>query len=396
MNVLDSSGVWTGRYNILMPGSVGTALVPSGSTDYYDLMSYCAAESNAWISVENWNSFGGPFPNGLVPDVLLFGDSTATVRSMLITKSQDTVETGEDALLVSATLDKNGRAQILRVAPAGNEMLRRPSKSAYVFVVRDSLRAEIARVPSAVQIASGHGEAEEMLVLLSALVPAKYAASIEVEHEGKSIGAIHRSKLPPSLELTSLYKGASTSRDKPLDVKWTAKDSDNDPLEVRIEFSPAPDKPFRTLFVGPNRGSWSVPGRLLSATNQGRLRVVANDGFNESERIIEPITIAPAPPAIEILSPAAGMTFPDSTPIRLRAAAFGDGDAPLAGDQIRWSLDGRVIGTGVEVEVLDLKPGKHIAIVTATEGKLTSRQEIAFIVRDSTRQYGTKGGTRKQ
>jgi hypothetical protein len=81
------------------------------------------------------------------------------------------------------------------------------------------------------------------------------------------------------------------------------------------------------------------------------------------------------------------MIFPDTTPIRLRAAAFGDADAPLSGDQIRWSLDGRTIGTGVEVEVLDLKPGKHVASVTASDGRLTSRREVAFIVRASDRKY---------
>lgn len=383
-NLLDSSGAWSGRYTILMPGTAGTA---SGPTDYYDLMSYCATETNAWISVENWNSFGGPFPNGLFPDGFLYGDTTATVRSMLTAQTQNPVETREDSLLVQATLDKNGRAQILRVAPAGNEVLRRPIKSAYEFVVRDSRRAEIARVPSIVQLASGRGEPAERLVLLTAIVPAKDAASIEVQYEAKAIGEIHRSKSPPSLTLPYMDQGAYASRDKPLDLTWVAKDGDNDPLEVRIEFSPARDKPFRTLFVGPNRGSWSVPGRLLSATKEGRLRIVANDGFNESERIIERITVAPAPPALEILAPAAGMIFPDTTPIRLRAAAFGDADAPLSGDQIRWSLDGRTIGTGVEVEVLDLKPGKHVASVTASDGRLTSRREVAFIVRASDRKY---------
>jgi hypothetical protein len=162
-------------------------------------------------------------------------------------------------------------------------------------------------------------------------------------------------------------------------------------LEVRIEFSEGEDKPFRPVFIGPNRGSWAVEGRLLSATNDGRLRIIANDGFNETEQVVEPIIVTPAPPVLRILSPATGMTFPNSTPIRLRAAAFGDGDSPLAGDQIRWELDGIAVGTDQEVEVRDLKPGKHVAKVTASEGRLTSSQKVEFIVRRSTRKSAATG-----
>jgi len=78
-------------------------------------------------------------------------------------------------------------------------------------------------------------------VLLSALVPAKDAMSISVEHDGKSIAERHRSKFAPSVQLASMEKDVSISRRTQLDVKWVAKDDDGDPLEVRIEFSPAPD-----------------------------------------------------------------------------------------------------------------------------------------------------------
>src|SRR6185369_8891658 len=61
--VRDSGGYWNGQYKILAPGTAG---LPGGAANYYDLMAYCGNESLMWISVENWNNFGGAFPNGLI------------------------------------------------------------------------------------------------------------------------------------------------------------------------------------------------------------------------------------------------------------------------------------------------------------------------------------------
>jgi hypothetical protein len=165
-----------------------------------------------------------------------------------------------------------------------------------------------------------------------------------------------------------------------MDVAWIATDKDGDALEVRIEFSAGPKMPFRPVFIGPNRGAWRVPGRVLSATNHGRVRIVANDGFNESEQIVEPVVVRAGPPLIDVLSPANGSSFPETTPIRLLAAAFGDGDAPLPGDAVQWSVDSRAMGAGVEMEVTGLRPGKHIAVVVARDGELSSEKQLMFTV----------------
>jgi hypothetical protein len=68
-NVVDASGGWTGQYAVYMAGSpYTTGWVGDGNV--YDLMSYCAGPGHkgpGWISTDNWNGFGGPFPNGLFP-----------------------------------------------------------------------------------------------------------------------------------------------------------------------------------------------------------------------------------------------------------------------------------------------------------------------------------------
>jgi hypothetical protein len=299
--------------------------------------------------------------------------------------------------LATALLEPNGRAEFLSVASVANKKSKAPIhvSSDYAFVARDLRGVEIARTPAVVLLNTGHHQDDgQSRVLLSARIAAKDAASLEVQYKGKSIGERRRSKSAPSVKFAYIEKELSVSRDGTLDVKWVASDEDGDPLEVRIEFSEGKDKPFRPLFLGPNRGSCTIDGRLLAATTSGRLRIIANDGFNETEQVIEPVVVKAAPPVLHILSPLPGITIPDSTPIRLRAAAFGDGEALLSGDQVRWTLDQREVGTGLEVEVRELRPGKHVAKVVAIEGKFTASREIAFSVSKSSRESAQ--GTKKE
>jgi hypothetical protein len=401
MNLLDNAGTWTGRYRILMPDSAGLALPSSSAVTYYDLMSYCAFENTAWISVDNWNVFGGAFPNGLFP---YFNAFSGNINSPLTGSASAPQNTGvqadrrEDALLATVLLEPNGHAEFLSVAAVANKKSKAPIRVSpdYFFVARDLRGAEIARTPAMLLLNTGdHQEGGVSRVLLSTRIAAKDAASLEVEYKGKSIGERRRSKSAPSVKFASIEKGLSVSRDGTLDVKWVAIDEDGDPLEVRIEFSEGKDKPFRPLFLGGNRGSSNIDGRLLSATTTGRFRIIANDGFNETEQVLEPITVTAAPPELQILSPSPGITLPAATPIRLRAAAFGDADAPLAGDQVHWTLDGGKVGSGLEVEVRDLKPGKHVARVTAIEGKFTASKEIAFSVLSKSSRDSAQGESKK-
>jgi hypothetical protein len=62
--------------------------------------------------------------------------------------------------------------------------------------------------------------------VLSARVPARGAASIDVEFKGTSIGERRRSKSAPDLHVRSLDKALSISREAVIDVQWTATDAD--------------------------------------------------------------------------------------------------------------------------------------------------------------------------
>jgi hypothetical protein len=383
MNQVDSTGKWTGRYRVLMDGS-------AGFTSYYDLMSYCTYEDDdiAWISVDNWNVFGGTYPNGLFPYLDIFSGTIGSGSATLANRETKPVGKGE-APLVLAIVDPQRQVHFLDIATVG---YAKPStsihlKTDYVFVARNAQGAETARIPATAELNTGHhDEAPDARIVLSARIPAKEVESLEVEYKGRVVAKRVRSKSAPEVIFLSREKGMTVSRAESAELKWQATDKDGDALEIRIEFSEGRDKPFRPVFLGPNLGLWKMDGHLLGTTTQGRLRIVANDGFNETEQIIEPIVVTAAPPALEILSPAETTVLPNTTPVRLRAAAFGDGDTPLSGEQVHWSLDGVGVGTGLEVEVRDVKPGKHVATAIAAEGKLSTSRGIQFTVFNNVRE----------
>jgi hypothetical protein len=375
MNLPDTLGKWSGRYKVLMPGSAGV-------TNYYDLMSYCANNDTAWISVDNWNVFGGAYPNGLFPYLNVFSGTIGSASAPVANRETKPVAK-EESPLVTALLDPHGQVHFLSIATVA---YKKPGASIrlnsdYVFVARNREGAEVGRIPATAELNTGHHqEGPEASIILSARIPAKEVDSVEVEYKGKAVAKRLRSKSAPMVKLLSAEKGMSISRGESVEAKWQATDDDGDPLEIRIEFSEGKDKPFRPLFIGPNRGALKLAGHLFSATAQGRLRIIANDGFNETEQIIEPVVVNAASPLLEILSPADTTVLPNTTPVRLRAAAFGDGDMPLSGEQIHWSLDGAEVGTGLEVEVRDLKPGKHVARAIAAENKFNSSRQVEFTI----------------
>ena len=119
---------------------------------------------------------------------------------------------------------------------------------------------------------------------------------------------------------------------------------------------------------------------MLEAAKEGRLRLVASDGFNETVVEVGPIIVVPSAPQLEILTPEQGTTFPHTTPIQLQAAAFGNDRMAVSGDQLEWSVDGKVVGSGASVEVHGLETGAHTARIVARDGKLSSEREVKFMI----------------
>jgi hypothetical protein len=370
-----AAGVWNGQYRILMPG---TQNIPGGRANYYDLMSYCASESDAWISVQNWNKFDDFLPNGPWPDSL--GHPEGNIVSPKGGTRPDVVQVDGGTLLASAVMDKSGNARFVHVIRGGKWLPKEtdPRSRDFVFVVRGANGVVLARVAALVTEIRGHGASG---TYAAAILPAKGAMGVELEHRGRTIGVLKRSGTAPTIRLKSPKAGVSLPRDKSLRVEWAASDAGSEKLEIRIEYASGPKRPFRTVFVGPNRANWTIPGSMLEAARRGRLRLVASDGFNQTAVTTGPIMVKPVPPELTILSPKMKMSFARSSPVRLEATAFGNNRGPLPPKQLTWLIDGRRVGSGRSLEAHGLKPGRHIAKLVARDGQLTSIRKVTFTIR---------------
>jgi hypothetical protein len=122
----------------------------------------------------------------------------------------------------------------------------------------------------------------------------------------------------------------------------------------------------------------------LPGTRQGRMRVLANDGFHSRADVSDGAFRVPnAPPQVAIASPRDGSTVPAGEPLLLEGTDADAEDGPPPGPYA-WasSVDG-ALGSGAELTVR-LSPGEHrlTLSVADAEGSAGTDQVTVHVVRD--------------
>ncbi len=334
---------------------------------YFDLMSYCAGESSGWISVRNWqaeigtlNRFGQRvgFDTRSYPSVAVPYGAPATTR-----QAGATAGPGRGRLHVEAMVNAAG-AFITDVRPA----LRAappPTHSDYVLVVSGRDGAPLSSTPMAASAANTHGGAP--LVALTADVPGAAAmGSVAVVSGGATIAARARSAHPPTVRVTSPRSGASVAG-RGL-VRWTATDSDKDPLSATVAYSLDDGRTWRTIYSGPSSGSATLPGAYFSASRRSRVLVRVNDGFDETGARSARFGARGVPPVVRILSPKAGERVLNSSMLVLSGQAIDDASQPITRrTRLAWFAGRRLLGHGASLSTADLVPGRQRIRLVATD-----------------------------
>ena len=136
-------------------------LTPTTANPYYDLMSYCPpTEDDTWISPFNWNRVGNPFPNGVIPDQLWLGQSTATIGGGGRFRGRDDdpsgtlppAHRGRGILTISATVDSDdhvtsSRRSSCRASPTNTSRRSRRSGLSSLGRATRSWREPCSMVP---------------------------------------------------------------------------------------------------------------------------------------------------------------------------------------------------------------------------------------------------------
>lgn len=200
---------------------------------------------------------------------------------------------------------------------------------------------------------------------------------------GDVLAAVDRSPAAPvvSFEGLDLIGGGPVVIDRPTRIRWTGSDADGDELTYSLLYSPdgeawlpiVPTTDATEVMVDPN---------VIPRNEQGRLRLVASDGFNAT--IIESGEIAMlggGQPEVYILSPNNFNAFSERNATVFHGYAYDLEDQTI--DAIEWnsSVDGN-FASGRLVTADNLTPGLHqiTASVTDTDGNVAVSASIGIVI----------------
>jgi hypothetical protein len=96
--------------------------------------------------------------------------------------------------------------------------------------------------------------------------------------------------------------------------------------------------------------------------------VIANDGVNTGSGISAPFTLQRHAPVAHIDTPADGEIFPlNSQIILIGGARDAEDGGMLASQALTWLVDGQAVGSGKELALEGLAPGRHVITLRAVD-----------------------------
>jgi DNA-binding beta-propeller fold protein YncE len=349
-------------------GPVGNPL--QSSYFYYDFMSYCPNvpggqtvsqfEAEHWISVRNWDRLVAFHP---------------PAQALPAAASRNARPAGATPLRVIATVDSAGKTSIFEVEPGQVTPARATVASPYRLELRDAAGAALTSVMPTVSPI--HIDGQRPGLLLEATLPfAAPTAAVVLSADGVELARRTRSPHAPTVKFVAPRPRSRLSGRTATVVRWAAHDADGDRLTATVDYSADGGRQWRVVADRVRASSARVPGRLLSASNNGRLRVRVSDGFDAATAISGRLRAAGTPPIVAITRSGRGGRVRADTMLLLQGAAFDDADRPLTGRHLRWYAGKQLIGRGELLTVMQLsREDKLIRLVaTDTHGRSSQAQ----------------------
>jgi hypothetical protein len=321
-----------------------------GFTDAYDIMSYCAGanhgEYSQWVSPSNWTA---------VLDFLA-GSHRLQVDGRVAASPAP-------RLRVTASVADAARIDSVQRVTRTTSIPGAPT--AYHLIARGASGQTLADAVMSGQAV--HAEPAGRRLVLTGEVPAAGAEQVDVVANGTVVASRHRSPHAPSLRLLSPRRGSHV-RGRQFTVRWRARDADGDPIAERIDYSLDGGRTWSG--IGENAGAQSMrlPASLFARSGNARLRIVADDGFNETRAVSGRFRADGRPPTVRIADlhgPVA--SFPADATVTFDATASDDRFRRLRG--LRWFDGRRLIGRGETIALTGaLALGRRHIRVVARDG----------------------------
>jgi hypothetical protein len=164
-------------------------------------------------------------------------------------------------------------------------------------------------------------------------------------------------------------------------VQWTATNQDNQQLSVKIDYSIDNGNTWKPVYSGPNRGRVVLSNRVLPSSSNAICRVRVSDGFNETQLASKAFEAPGTPPLVVILNPQDKFRVAQGSSVNLACGAHDDRRARINLSNIKWSINGQVIGEGDIIDTKELKIGENRILVEATDSQgRISRATVVGVV----------------
>ena len=343
---------FTGRLQgVLFEPATNTPTVDTDTSQRFDLMSYCAPESQSWLSPRNWNR---------AFSVISALDAASRSRTFARAAA------GNGQAFVSGTWDVGtSEARIVRVYPAdpGNLVDAPDPQSPVKVRSLDAAGKVLGEVGAVITLPIIHGLGRGGATFDAPL--ANGATAVELVMGGVVVDRTAASR-PPTVRLTTPAAG-TRARKGSLAVRWKTTDADSSDRQASVEYA-ADGRNFRTVWQGPDRGSATVPTAYLEGATRGRVRVTINDGFNEATATSGAIRVAGKPPVVRLQGPRPKARLYSDLPVVLLGSALDDTERPLAGSRLTWFAGARRLGHGNRLRV-KLPAGRVLLRLVARDAR---------------------------
>ncbi len=313
-----------------------------------ELMGYCNAGSR-WISDFTYG--------GLYSYISQFPLAAAQAPS------------AQDVVMVRGKLNKTANQAELDTLYRLTQLTPdEPQTGPCAVVLRDADDQVLAEYPFTPAVNTSLIEGQDEVVVLHRVVPDHSdLARVEVQCDGEALADRQASAQPPTVRVVA-PNGGETWESGNHTIEWEA-DDDGDTLHFLVQISADDEETWTTLAADLTGTSLSFDTALLAGSEEARVRVVASDGLlTAQDASDDPFTVAPKPPQVAIDWPADGSRLQPGQTLILSGYAWDPEDGPMPGEGLAWesNRDG-ILGSGDEVTVSTLSPGRHIITLSATD-----------------------------
>jgi len=328
-------------FDTTLPGQIlnmagGLTIVPASRPEF---MSYCKERPrpDRWISPYRWHAIFNVY---LPPQPALLS-ALATIEDVFYISGQ-------------INLDDTGKLNPIQLLPGvvGTAMV--PGE--YSIEFRDIGDGLLYSMPFMASFTGVEDESLEAVYFFFQLPFRENVARVLLKHNDTVLDSIEPSLNAPTLEVTAPGDGDIWSGQET--IRWIADDLDGDPLQFSILYSPDAGSYWYPIASQLTGSEFTVDVGSLVGGADGRILVVASDGFHTvSAESAGAFTVPNPVPTVVIDSP------PDGSVITPRDRIKLSGSASLpsgSGDDLSFigSVNGEMVGAGAMANTL-LEEGIH-------------------------------------